>query len=117
MAEPKKEESYREALSKLLERSGAPRAAFYLMEPDGDLHLAAHCGFSPRDLPPAAYGKDHPLFERLNHFRKPFYFNSPVEAAGLRDEMERSHTARLLLAPMYEEGRLVGLVEARDKSE
>ena len=30
--------------------------------------------------------------------------------------MEASHTARLLAAPIYEDGRLIGIVEARDKA-
>jgi putative nucleotidyltransferase with HDIG domain len=110
------EKSYREALYALLERSKATRAALYFMEPTGDFRLTAHYGFSPRDMPAAQFGKGHPLLERVNHFRKPFFYNSPDEAGSLGEEMERSKTARVLVAPIYDDGRLVGIVEARDKA-
>src|SRR5882724_4593230 len=116
MLDPTEELAYREALFALLEGSKVSRSALYLMEPTGEFRLAAHLGFSPRDLPAASFGKESPLFERVNHFRKPFYFNSPREAGELRNFMEDSHTARLLAAPFYEDGRLVGIVEARDKA-
>ena len=116
MLDPTEEQAYREALFALLEGSKVSRSALYLMEPTGEFRLAAHLGFSPRDLPAASFGKENPLLERVNHYRKPFYFNSPREAGELRNLMENSHTARLLAAPIYEDGRLVGIVEARDKS-
>src|SRR5258706_13812093 len=34
----------------------------------------------------------------------------------MRQEMDASRTARLLAAPLYEDGRLVGIIEARDKA-
>jgi HD domain len=116
MLDPAEEQSYREALFSLLESSKVSRSVLYLMEPTGEFRLAAHIGFSPRDLPRASFGQDHPLVERINHFRKPFYFNSPMDASGLRPLMETSHTARLLAAPLYEDGRLIGIVEAHDKA-
>jgi hypothetical protein len=30
--------------------------------------------------------------------------------------MEATHTARLLAAPLYDDGRLIGIIEGRDKS-
>jgi hypothetical protein len=116
MLDPTVEQRYREALFSLLEKSKTTRSALYLMEPTGEFRLATHYGFSPRELPVAQFGKDHPLVEWVNRFRKPFYFNSPVEAQALRREMEASHTARLIAAPLYEDGRLVGIVEGRDKA-
>ncbi len=116
MLDQDQEKHYREALYTLLEKNKATRAALYLMEPTGDFRLTAHYGFSPRDMPPTQFGKNHPLVERVNHFRKPFYFNSPDDGGVLREEMERSHTARLMVAPLYDDGRLVGIVEARDKA-
>ncbi len=86
------------------------------MEPTGEFRLAAQVGFSPRDLPAPSFGKENPLLERIHHFRKPFYFNSLSEAGGLRQQMEASRTAKLLAAPVYEDGRLIGIVEARDKA-
>ena len=116
MLDPTVEQRYREALFSLLEKSKTTRSALYLMEPTGEFRLATHYGFSPRDLPTAQFGKDHPLVEWVNRFRKPFYFNSPVEAQSLRREMEASHTVRLLAAPLYDDGRLVGIIEGRDKA-
>ena len=116
MLDPTVEQRYREALFSLLEKSKTTRSALYLMEPTGEFRLVTQYGFSPRDLPVAQFGKDHPLIEWVNRFRKPFYFNSPVEAQSLRREMEASHTARLLAAPLYEDGRLVGIIEGRDKA-
>ena len=80
MLDPTEEQAYREALFSLLENSKVSRSALYLMEPTGEFRLAAHLGFSPRDLPVASFGKENPLFQRVNHFRKPFYFNSPKDA-------------------------------------
>ncbi|MGH9442934.1 MAG: HD-GYP domain-containing protein [Thermoanaerobaculia bacterium] len=116
MLDPTEEQAYREALFSLLESCRVSRSALYLMEPTGEFRLAAHLGFSPRDLPVASFGKDSALFERINHYRKPFYFNSPSEAGELGRLMESSHTARLLAGPMYEDGRLIGIIEARDKA-
>ena len=116
MLDPTVEQRYREALFTLLEKSKTTRSALYLMEPTGEFRIVAHYGFSPRDLPAASFGKDHPLVEWVNRFRKPFYFNSPAESQGLRREMEASHTARLLAAPLYDDGRLIGVIEGRDKS-
>ena len=116
MLDPTVEQRYREALFSLLEKSKTTRSALYLMEPTGEFRLVTHYGFSPRDLPVAQFGKDHPLVEWVNRFRKPFYFNSPVEAESLRRDMEVTHTARLIAAPLYDDGRLVGIVEGRDKA-
>ncbi len=116
MLDPTVEQRYREALFSLLEKSKTTRSALYLMEPTGEFRLVTHYGFSPRDLPVAQFGKDHPLVEWVNRFRKPFYFNSPAEAESLRGPMEASHTARLIAAPLYDDGRLVGIVEGRDKA-
>ena len=116
MLDPTVEQRYREALFTLLEKSKTPRSALYLMEPTGEFRIVAHYGFSPRDLPAASFGKDHPLVEWVNRFRKPFFFNSPSEAQSLRREMEATHTARLLAAPLYDDGRLVGIIEGRDKA-
>ena len=116
MLDPTVEQRYREALFSLLEKSKTTRSALYLMEPTGEFRLVAHYGFSPRDLPVPTFGKDHPLVECVNRFRKPFYFNSPAEAHSLRRTMESSHTARLLAAPIYDDGRLVGIIEGRDKA-
>jgi len=110
------EQRYREALFTLLEKSKTTRSALYLMEPTGEFRIVAHYGFSPRDLPAPSFGKEHPLVEWVNRFRKPFYFNSPVESQSLRREMEASHTARLLAAPLYDDGRLIGIIEGRDKA-
>ncbi|HKB70582.1 MAG TPA: HD domain-containing phosphohydrolase [Thermoanaerobaculia bacterium] len=116
MLDPAVEQRYREALFSLLEKSKTTRSALYLMEPTGEFRLVTHYGFSPRDLPVAQFGKDHPLLEWVNRFRRPFYFNSPAEAQSLRREMETSHTARLLAAPLYDDGRLIGIIEGRDKA-
>jgi len=116
MLDPTVEQRYREALFSLLEKSKTTRSALYLMEPTGEFRLVTHYGFSPRELPVAQFGKDHPLVEWVNRFRKPFYFNSPGEAQALRREMEATHTARLIAAPLYDDGRLVGIVEGRDKA-
>ncbi len=116
MLDPTVEQRYREALFSLLEKSKTTRSALYLMEPTGEFRLVVHYGFSPRELPVAQFGKEHPLVEWVNRFRKPFYFNSPAEAQALRREMEATHTARLIAAPLYDDGRLVGIVVGRDKA-
>lgn len=116
MLDPAQEQRYRDALFELLGANKVSRCALYLMEPTGEFRLAAHVGFSARDLPPAHFGKEHPLVERINHYRKPFYFNSSQEAESMRREMDASRTARMLAAPLYEDGRLVGILDARDKA-
>jgi putative nucleotidyltransferase with HDIG domain len=115
MLDLEREQRYREALYALLERSKATRAALYLIEPTGEFRLAAHYGYSPRDMPRLQFGKDDALVRAVNRFRQPFFLNSPAESEDLGPEMERSRTARLLVAPMYRDGRLSGIIEARDK--
>jgi hypothetical protein len=116
MLDPAQEQRYRDVLFELLGANKVSRCALYMMEPTGEFRLTAHFGFSARDLPPAQFGKEHPIVERVNHYRKPFYFNSSQEAESMRREMDASRTARLLAAPLYEDGRLVGIIEARDKA-
>jgi hypothetical protein len=116
MTVPEKENRYREPLYALLEQNRTTRAALYLMEPTGEFRLAAEYGFSPRDQPPAQFGKDHPLVERVQHHRRPFYINSPREDESLGPFMENSRTVKILVVPLYEGGRLVGILEGRDKA-
>jgi putative nucleotidyltransferase with HDIG domain len=106
---------FRETISVLIARSVAERACIYLISDTGDFDLISQLGYPARALPPAGFTKSHAILECVNHYRKPFFFNTPREAGPLRIEMERTGTLRLLVGPLYEEGRLVGVVEARDK--
>ncbi|HSS45484.1 MAG TPA: HD domain-containing phosphohydrolase [Thermoanaerobaculia bacterium] len=104
-----------EVLASFRESLGVVRARCYTMEAGGGYRLAASFGFSPRFGPEDVLEPANPLVEWVQRHRKPIYANSPQEAGELARVMERGNYARALLAPLYQGGRLVGIVELQDK--
>jgi putative nucleotidyltransferase with HDIG domain len=108
----------KEILYRCMEELEATKAALFLEGSEGDFELATSYGFGRRDTLPATVKAGHPLWDWVRRNRtSPAFINEPDnEAADLKALLEGAGTARLLTIPLSVGDRLVGLVDARDKS-
>ena len=107
----------KEILYRCMEELEATKAALFLEGSEGNFELATSYGFGRRDSLPAAIKTGHPLWDWVRRNRtSPAYVNEPGEVDGLTPLLEGAGTARLLTIPLAVGSRLVGLVDARDKS-
>jgi putative nucleotidyltransferase with HDIG domain len=116
MLDQVRERKLKEILYSLLETVRATRAAIYLSELGGAFRLATYYGYARRELPPTALANDHPLPRWVAGARRPCYANQSSEAGILGPVMREQGYSRVLAAPIYVGGRMVGLVEAREKA-
>lgn len=108
--------SIREVLFLLLEKVRATKAALHLLEPDGSFRLAASYGFSRADhLPPVIHRGD-PIHTHVFEHREPYYINDVRQAGKLAGLMAAASSTRVLTAPLYLDGRVVGILDVRDKA-
>lgn len=104
----------KEILYRCMEDIRATKAALYLsMEPQ-HFHLVTHYGF--RELPSADIGAKDDLVDKLLTRRAPFFVNSLTEDPLFSERMFKAQTTRMLLAPIYSRGKLVGFLDLRDKA-
>lgn len=93
----------------------ATKAALYLFDPEAKRYeLVTEYGFRGT-IRPWADGRD-PLIERSQRSRNPFYVNGLMAEPRLSDILYQSATDRMLVAPIFLRGQLVGLVDMRDKA-
>jgi hypothetical protein len=107
---------FREALYLLLEKVRATKAAFYLLEPGGGFRLAAQYGFTRGDRLSETFKRGDPLPTTIFEHREPRMINDIRQAGRLAALMESSSSARLMSAPLYVAGRIVGFLDIRDKA-
>lgn len=107
---------FREALYLLLEKVRATKAAFYLMDRGGSFRLAAQYGFTRVDRLIERYERSDPLPSTIFENREPRMVNDIRQAGRLADLMESSSSARLMTAPLYVGGRIIGFLDVRDKA-
>ena len=107
---------FREALYLLLEKVRATKAAFYLLEPGGGFRLAAQYGFSRGDRLSDRFQRNDALPTTIFEHREPRMINDIRQAGRLANLMEGSSSARLMTAPLYVAGRIVGFLDIRDKA-
>lgn len=107
---------FREALYLLLEKVRATKAAFYLMDPRGSFRLAAQYGFTKVDRLAERYQRSDPLPSAVFEFREVRIVNDIKQAGRLAEWMESSFSARLMTAPLYVNGRIIGFLDIRDKA-
>jgi hypothetical protein len=115
MRESALETEMAEVLAATRDLLGVARARCYAIHPSGDFRLVARYGFSPRFPPEEVLEADGPLIEWVKRLRKPSYANSPAEAGSLGPYMERDQYARVLVAPVYEGSRLLGILELQER--
>jgi putative nucleotidyltransferase with HDIG domain len=107
----------KEILYRCMEELEATKAALFLESSEGSFELATSYGFGRRDTLPATIKSGHPLWDWVRRNRTaPAYVNGPGEVPSLQELLEGAGTSRLLTIPLAVGSRLVGLVDARDKS-
>lgn len=106
----------KEILYVLLEKVRTTKAALYLADANLGFRLASQYGFGRADKLPERLQRTDVLVTFIFERREPWYANDPRSAGKLSDYMEAEACARLLTAPLYVDGRIVGILLARDKA-
>lgn len=110
------EPKLKEILYRCLEDIKARKAALYLMSDPQDRYVVvAEYGF--RDAAKKGTVAQEEVVDRLITRRTPFFVNSLADDTRFSELLFAADTTRMLVAPIYSRGRLVGFVDMRDKSE
>ncbi len=92
----------------------ATKAALYLLTPDGRFDLVTEYGF--RSAVRATADRTDPVIDRCGRGRTPFFVNGLNAEPRFSHVMFESASDRLLAAPIYFRGKLVGVIDMRDKA-
>ncbi|HEX6177697.1 MAG TPA: HD domain-containing phosphohydrolase [Thermoanaerobaculia bacterium] len=93
----------------------ATKAALYLLDPAiRKFELVTEYGF--RSAIPQSANYNHPLIDRCARGRTPFFVNSLNADPKLSQVLFDASSERLLVAPLFSRGELVGLIDMRDKA-
>jgi len=93
----------------------ATKAALYLYdEAEGAFELITQYGF--RGGLAERADMDDPLIDRCGRGRTAFFINGLTIEPRFSEKLYEASTDRLLAAPVYQRGKLVGVVDMRDKS-
>jgi HD-GYP domain-containing protein (c-di-GMP phosphodiesterase class II) len=93
----------------------ATKAALYLLDSAiRKFELVTEYGF--RSAIPQTANFNHPLVDRCARGRTPFYVNSVGSDPKLSQILFEASTERLLVAPLFSRGELVGMIDMRDKA-
>lgn len=103
----------KETLYRALEHLQATKAALYLLE-DNRYSLVTQYGFRGGEVR-ESWDTFELLPDVLTTRRVPFYLNSLTEDPRFSEILYEANTSRILVAPVYSRGRLVGLLDLRDK--
>lgn len=113
---PQVERSFKEVLYRFLEEVHCTKAALYIDDGSGGLGLVARYGFGRGDTPLERLSGEDPLVvvaSRLDG--SPLVVNSAQQAPLLEQWLLASGAQRMLLIPLLDAGRMIGLVDAREK--
>lgn len=110
------EKQVKEILYLLMEKVRATKAAFYLAETNATFRLVSHYGFTRTDRLPDLLGRSDPLTVTVFSHREPYYVNDIRQAGALASIMEAASATRMMTAPLYLDGRIVGILDVRDKA-
>ena len=105
---------FKEILYNCLERIQATKAALYLLAGEDAYQLISEYGF--RDQVRDSISLSDELVDMLRTKRAPFFLNGLGEDPRFAELLDRSDTTRMLVAPIYSQGRLYGLIDMRDKA-
>ncbi len=108
------EPKLKEILYRCLEEIRATKAALYLGNSETTYTLVTYYGF--REIERRQVDARDDLIDRLIVKRTPFFVNSITEEPRFSQSMFASGTTRMLLAPIYSRGRLIGFLDLRDKA-
>ena len=117
MLAPAEEKYYQDFLAVLGQKWRPAKAAFYTLDPASDtFRLKSQFGFSRTDHLPERLGRNDAVVNHLYEHREPTFINNVNLAGKLMDVMVQATSMRLLLAPLYLDGRIMGLVDVREKA-
>jgi hypothetical protein len=114
---PEEEKYYQDFLSVVAQKWRPAKAAFYTLDPGGAVfRLKAQFGFTRSDRLSDRLGRNEPIVNQIYEHREPTFINNVNSAGRLADAMIQSTSTRMLVAPLYLDGRIMGLVDLRDKA-
>ena len=117
MLAPVEEKYYQDFLAVLGQKWRPAKAAFYTLDPaSGTFRLKAQFGFGRTDHLTERLGRNDTLVNHLYEHREPTFVNNVNLAGKLTDVMVQATSTRMLLAPLYLDGRIMGLVDVREKA-
>lgn len=108
------EPALKEVLYRALEELQTTKGALYLLEGDR-YRLITSYGFRPSQIP-AGWGTNDLPADVLTTQRAPFYVNGLTGDTRFSELLYGADTTRMLLAPLYSRGHLVGFLDLRDKA-
>jgi hypothetical protein len=92
----------------------ATKAALYVFDGTSKFELATEYGFRGGVRQVADF--NDPIVDRCGRGRTPFYVNGLAAEPRFSELLYEASTDRLLAAPLYSRGKLVGLIDMRDKA-
>src|ERR1043165_4397519 len=92
----------------------ATKAALYLYDGNGKYELVTEYGF--RGELRRIADRSNPLIDRSGRGRNAFFINGLAAEPRFSELMYEAGTERLLAAPVYLRGQLVGVIDIRDKA-
>jgi GAF domain-containing protein len=114
---PAGDKYYQDFLAVLNQKWRPAKAAFYTLDPSSaTFRLKAQFGFSRTDRLAESLGRNDGLVTQIYERREPIYVNNVNQAGRLADAMIQATSTRMLLAPVYLDGRIMGLVDVREKA-
>jgi hypothetical protein len=91
----------------------ATKAALYLFDGDSRFELVSEYGFKSGVRVTADF--NDPLVDRCGRGRNAFFVNGVATEARFSELLYEASTDRLLAVPLYVRGKLVGMIDMRDK--
>jgi hypothetical protein len=116
MLAPEDEKPYADLLAALRKRWQPLKAAVYTIDAAGAFRLKSQFGFTRTDHVPDRFVRMDPLATHVYEHREPFFVNHPRQAGKLADLLESASTTKILTAPIYLDGRIIGILDVRDKA-
>ncbi len=117
MLAPVEEKYYQDFLAVLNQKWRPSKAAFYTLDPaPAVFHLKAQFGFTRTYRLAERIGRNDTVVNYVYEHREPTFLNNVNAAGRLTDMMVQATSTRMLLAPLYLDGRIMGLVDVREKA-
>lgn len=108
------EPKLKELLYQCLEEIRATKAALYLVDKEDVFELVTQYGFREglrRQLVP-----NDDMVDKIVSRRTPFFVNGLMAEPRFSEILYQADTTRMLVAPIFSRGKLVGFVDMRDKA-
>jgi putative nucleotidyltransferase with HDIG domain len=114
---PVEEKYYQDFLAVLSQKWRPSKAAFYTLDPAQSVfRLKAQFGFSRSDRLAERLGRNDTMVNFIYEHREPTFINDVNAAGKLTDPMVQATSTRMLIAPLYLDGRIMGLIDVREKA-